>query len=83
MKRRPRIRRVIYVFEKKSEEFVRSYELKNFKLSEVQKLFNQKSGDPMYYAYRITEKEAGYFRKKYSRRFHFKKREYFLDTRKY
>ena len=83
MKKRPRVRRLIYVFDKKTEKFVCSYELANFNLKEVQTLFNQKSEAPMYYAYKITEKEASYFRKKYGRRFHFRKREYFLDTRKY
>lgn len=83
MKKRPRVRRLIYVFEKKNEKFVRAYELTRFNLKEVQKVFNQKSEDPMYFAYQITEKEAHYFRQKYSRRFHFRKLEYFLDTRKY
>jgi len=83
MKHRPRVRRLIYVFEKKTEKFIRAYELTSFNLKEVQKVFNQKSKDPMFYAYQITEKEAPYFRRKFGRRFHFRKREYFLDTRKY
>lgn len=66
-----------------TEKFIRADELTSLNLKEVQKLFNQASDDPMYYAYQITEKQAPYFRTKYGRRFHFRKREYFLETRKY
>jgi len=82
MKKRSRTRRFIYIFEKRSDKFVRSFELKTFDLEELQKLFKQKSGDPMCYDYQITEKEAPHFRKKYGCRFHFGKREYFFSTRK-
>lgn len=74
-----RVRRVILVFSKETDELVHRYELSNFKLKEVQKVFGQEPGDLMYYVYRITEKEAPYFRKKYGRRFHFKKYEYCLE----
>lgn len=83
MKSRPRVRRLLSVFDKKTEKLIRDYELKNVNLSKMQKVFNQDPTDPMYYCYQITEKEAPYFRKKYGRRFHFKKREYFLATFKY
>lgn len=80
-KSRPKVRRLLSVYDKKTEKHVRDYELITFKLKEIQKLFNQSSNDPMYYCYRITEKVAPYFRKKYGRHFHFRKREYFLETR--
>ena len=80
-RKRPRVRRLFAIYDKKTEIFIRDYELTNFNLGEMQKLFSQ--DDPMHYCYRITEKEAPYFRKKYGRRFFFKKKEYFLETRKY
>lgn len=82
-KMRPKIRRLISVYDKKTEKHVCNYELAGFKLKEVQILFNQPPNDPMYYCYNITKKEAQYFRKKYGRRFHFRKREYFLETVEY
>lgn len=74
-----RVRRILYTFKKDSGKLVRQYELPHFNLREIQKLFAQQPGDLMYYSYPITKKEAPYFRKKYGKRFHFKKHEYFLD----
>ena len=78
-----RVRRLVSAYDKKTDKFVRDYELTNLNVNEVQKLFNQNSGDPMYYCYCITEKEAPYFRKKYGYRFYFSKWVYFLETREY
>jgi hypothetical protein len=74
-----RVRRLLRVFDKNSDKHISSHELPHFKLKEMQKVFGQEVGDLMYYVYPITEKEAFYFRKKYGRRFHFRKYEYFLD----
>ncbi len=74
-----RVRRMLRVFDKKSDKHIRSIELPNFNLKEVQKVFGQEVGDLMYYVYTITEKEAPYFRKEYGYRFHLKKYEYCLD----
>lgn len=80
---RPRIRRLLAAYDKKTEKHICDYELTSFRIKEVQKVFNQPPNDPMYYCYHVTENEAPYFRKKYGRRFYFKKRQYFLETAKY
>lgn len=73
--------RLLSVYKTKSDKHVRSYELPHFNLREVRRAFGQKTGDKVYYVYPITEKEAPYFRKKYGKRFYFKSREYFLETK--
>ncbi len=78
--KRYRVRRVMLVFRRDTDALVRRHQLPHFNLKEIKKLFGQPPGDfLMYYSYPITKNEAPYFRKKYGRRFHFKKNEYFLD----
>lgn len=73
------VERLVGVFDKKTDRYIRTYKLSPFNLKEVQKIFGQEPGNLMYYCYPITEREAPYFRKKYGLRFHFKKHEYFLE----
>lgn len=53
-----RLVRAVEMFDKKSDELVKEYELRGVDLEFLQALFKQDKDDPMYECFRINQKQA-------------------------
>ena len=73
--------RYITLFDKYSEDLKMEIPLpEDIDLRELQALFNEIEENPMYDCYRITPKEAPYFKNKIEHKFNFELYEYFLEA---
>ena len=73
--------RYITLFDKYSEDLKMEIPLpRGIDLRELQALFNEIKENPMYDCYRITPKEAPYFKNKIEHKFNFELYEYFLEA---
>lgn len=74
------VERVITIFKKNDDEsFLGDISIDKIELSELQKIFNLESSNPMYDCYEVSTEHALFFKEKVGIDFDFKKYTYFVE----